>query len=296
MKKILISISILLFSLNSFSQAMVTSTGIAIQGIAKNGSSQAITSQSVPIVVELYYTVNSTNYSITTQSGTVNTDAYGIFAYVLNIDNSKFLTISNTEAYIKISANGIVFANEKLQAVPYTIFAQNGVPTGTIMPFGGDAIPAGWLLADGSTIPSDDYYKPLRDLVGSTLPNLNGIFLRGTGTRTGTTYVGPSLKSIQTDVVRNHIHSISISGETTTTDGNHTHGGRYDRGGSTTLTWTNQLDGANDGNERWSIDNWTSSNGDHSHTLSGSGTSTTQTGGADETRPVNYGVKYLIKI
>lgn len=302
MKKYIIYLLLLTCSLNAFSQARVTSSGIAIQGIARTSNNAAITNNQISVQAEIYSVVAGTNYSIISQTGIINTDNAGIFAYVVNIDSSTFLKIANTEAYIKISANNIVFANEKLYAVPYAIHAQNGVPTGSIMAYAGDVIPKGWLLADGSAIPNDDFYSALRAIYGTHLPNLKGMFLRGQGA--GTTYTGPNLKSIDLDVVRNHVHAISYTGGTTSTNGAHTHGGRHDRGGNVTLTWTNQLNTGNNGDERWLIDTWTSApnsgdadvNGNHTHTLSGSGVTATQSGGLTETRPVNYGVNFIIKI
>ena len=109
MKNILLTILLVITSFKVNAQARVTSSGISIQGIAKNAADAALTNQAVPIVVTIYYTVNSTNYTITSQTGTVNTDAYGFFAYVVNISSDKFLGIANTEAYIKVAANGVVF-------------------------------------------------------------------------------------------------------------------------------------------------------------------------------------------
>jgi hypothetical protein len=293
MKNILITTAIMFSALLTNAQARVTSTGISIQGIAKDGNNAALVNQAVPIAIEIYYTANSTNFSIASQTGTVNTDGFGFFAYVVNIDSSKFIKISNREAYIKISANGVIFANEKLQAVPYAIYAQNGVPTGTVMPFAGETIPDGWLLADGSAIPSDEFYKPLRDMLGSSfLPNLKGLFLRGAGA--GTSYTGPNLQALQLDAIQSHAHSLSYTGSTTSTDGSHTHDGYQDRGGSTNHSGT-YMDGSNGGDEQW-LGSWLRNAGAHTHIISGNGTSSNPNIGAVETRPVNYGVNFIIKI
>jgi len=292
MKNILLIFGLLL-SINIVNaQARVTSTGVSIQGIAKDASNAALTNQAVPIVVDIYYTSSNTNYSITSQTGTINTDGFGFFAYVVNIDSSKFLKICNKEAYIKVSANGMVFANEKLQAVPYAIYAQNGVPTGTVMPFAGETIPDGWLLADGSAIPNDDYYKPLRDMLGTYLPNLKGLFLRGAGA--GTSYTGPNLQAAQLDQTQSHLHSLSYSGGSTSTNGSHTHNGYEDRGGSTTHSGV-YISYANNGDEQW-LNSWLRTAGAHTHTISGTGTSSNPNVSAAETRPVNYGVNFIIKI
>ena len=50
------------------------------------------------------------------------------------------------------------------------------------MPYVGTSAPAGWLLCDGSSIPVEDSTLALRTVLGSTnTPNLQGMFLRGTG-------------------------------------------------------------------------------------------------------------------
>ena len=116
MKKFLFILLFLGSFTSAFSQAAVTSSGISIQGIAKSSTNTAITNTTVPITVDIYTTFSSTNYSITTNSGNVNTDAFGVFAYVVPIDSSTFLKISNSEAYIRIKSNNVVFATEKLQA------------------------------------------------------------------------------------------------------------------------------------------------------------------------------------
>lgn len=54
------------------------------------------------------------------------------------------------------------------------------VPMGTILPFLGPEIPSGWLLCDGSDIPSG--YSTFISFLGSTrTPNLAGRTLIGTG-------------------------------------------------------------------------------------------------------------------
>jgi hypothetical protein len=70
-----------------------------------------------------------------------------------------------------------------------TILLGSVIPTGTISPFAGGAVPAGWLLCDGSTV-SRSTYSALFDKIstfhgagdGSTtfhLPDYRGRFLRG---------------------------------------------------------------------------------------------------------------------
>jgi Phage Tail Collar Domain len=302
---------LLLFSISTVivnGQARVTSTGIAIQGIARNGSS-AVANASVSIDTDIYFVTGNTTTSIKTGTGSVTTDSYGIFSYVVPITNTEFLKISNKETYLKIKANGVVFADEKLNAVPYAIHAQNGVPTGSIMPFSSDAIPAGWLLCDGSTIPTGVEYDALRNLFSNNkVPNLKGMFLRATGSQSS--YTGPSLLQYQSDAIKSHLHAITISGYTST-DGNHTHSGKRNAGGSLSMGPVVNFDYGNNGDEKYLYD-WTSTpvpevsanngiynidnTGSHYHNITGTGTSGSYSDGISETRPANYGVNYIIKI
>jgi microcystin-dependent protein len=61
------------------------------------------------------------------------------------------------------------------------------MPTGAIIPYYGETAPKGWLLCDGSSIPSGDEYESLRILLGSSdnpainTPNLTGKVLLGMG-------------------------------------------------------------------------------------------------------------------
>ncbi|MDY6941722.1 MAG: phage tail protein [Pseudomonadota bacterium] len=79
---------------------------------------------------------------------------------------------------------------------------QNGelaVPVGTVVAFFGDEIPFGWLLCDGRALPPG--YSELQALVGENLPDLRGMFLRG---RTD----GRELGSYQPDALIEHAHLV----------------------------------------------------------------------------------------
>lgn len=56
-------------------------------------------------------------------------------------------------------------------------------PIGAIVPFAGTAIPAGWLLCDGSTFSGATYPGLQAALAGTTLPDLRNRFVLGAGTR-----------------------------------------------------------------------------------------------------------------
>ena len=277
-------------SINVKAQTNVTSSGMSIQGIARDENNAAIANvDQLGLVFTIYYLgTGNSEQPILTRTANVKTDNFGVFSYVLDIDQTIYNQIGTHSAYLKVTQGSVVFSNEKLQAVPYSIFAQNGVPTGAIMPFVGTTAPQGWLLCDGSNIPVNDYTANLRTLLGtSTTPDLRAMFLRGAGS--GNSHTGPDLKTVQQDDLKSHLHGISL---TTSSAGAHSHTTGFsndDYNGSGGTNKNGLEDDTNIGNNRTLP---TSTDGNHTHTVSGN---TSATGGT-ETRPINYGVNYIIKL
>ncbi len=290
---ILFLLASFLYVSNAFAQANVLSSGISIQGIARDENNSALANMSsLPLAFKIYY-LNTNNAEVDIQNSSANviTDNFGVFSYVMTIDKTLFTAICNTQAYLKVSSGSTVFSNEKLQAVPYAIHAQNGVPTGTIMAYIGATAPEGWLLCNGAFFTDNIANAKLRELLGSfNTPNLTARYLRGTGTSEGRGGLG--LKDYQYDEFRPHNHGISLN---TTTTGNHSHvtyfsnddynlsGGSYTNGtGKDSNTQNNQTLPTN-------------TTGDHQHQVIGN-TADTGNATANETRPYSYGVNYIIKI
>jgi hypothetical protein len=294
---------LILFFLASFfaaknvnAQANVTATGISIQGIARDESNSALSNiDALSLNFRIYY-LDGANAEvlILNETNNVRTDNFGVFSYVMNIPNTVFTQICNTSAYLKVTQGSVVFSNEKLQAVPYAIHAQNGVPTGTIMAYIGSTAPTGWLLCNGSTFDDNATNAKLKELLGSTTtPNLNARYLRGTGTVTGREAI--TLKGTQDDSFREHNHGVGslVTNET----GSHNHsdgdwsrlmknGFNYTMGGG-----TDNSNGEPSLNEAKVMVNA----GNHTHTISGT---TANAGNAtvNETRVFSYGVTWIIKI
>lgn len=282
----------LLIIANANAQTNVTSSGMSIQGIARDENNAAIANiDQLALVFTVYYlNTGGSEQLILTKTASVKTDNFGVFSYVLDIDQSQYGLISSQSAYLKVVQGSVVFSNEKLQAVPYAIFAQNGVPTGSIMPFIGTVSPIGWLLCDGKSFTDDVTTAKLKALLGSTnTPNLNGMFLRGTGT-TSTGQTGPTLKTVQQEDLKQHLHAVNLN---TTLMGEHFHAQNVSAnswtGGTGQRTDYNKDE---NGTTAYSQGINTGNAGAHTHNVSGN---TALTGGA-ETRPVNYGVNYIIKI
>nr|WP_314835131.1 tail fiber protein [uncultured Flavobacterium sp.] len=298
MKKIYLVLILALGFLSTVtSQTNVTSSGLSVQGIARDINNEALANiDQLDLKFEVYYLIgaSTTPTNILSALTTVKTDNFGVFSYVVNINQDQSNLISTQSAYLKVSSGSVVFSDEKLQTVPYAIYAQNGVPTGSIMPFIGTVAPNGWLLCDGTAIPSGAYYDKLKTLAGNNTPNLQGMFLRGAGSQTAyPDKVGPAIKVVQQDDVKAHLHTVAL---TTNSAGAHYHflnrrsnpdSGAYDSGDS------NLTEESGVTTNRAIIGKFsTLTAGDHTHNINGN---TANTGGT-ETRPINYGVNYIIKI
>jgi microcystin-dependent protein len=287
-KLLFLSVLMLLAVFGSFAQ--ITTTGMAIQGIARDATTNnAITNSTISLKFTVYYGATPVN-AIPSVTPTVTTDAFGVFSYTLDVSEIENKIIYDKQLFLKIEqtspSNGVI-SDEKLNFVPYAVSASNGVPTGSIMPFVGTTAPRGWWLCDGSTLPSKA--TELITLIGSNAPDLRGMFLSGAGG--SLTHVGPALKAVQEDLLGSHLHEKGTIA--TTSAGDHTHTTRFYNddfngvGGAKIYTGLE-----NDGDGINNTDRSTTSNGAHTHTISGS---TALTGGT-ETRPVNYGVNYIIKL
>ena len=115
------------------------------------------------------------------------------------------------QGYIKV--NGTTAAT--LDATGITT---GGVPAGAVMAFAMNSAPSGWLVADGTAVSRSDYARLFAAVGtnhgvgnGSTtfnLPDLRGIFVRGSGSQTisGTTYSGV-FSDRQQDALRSHQHT-----------------------------------------------------------------------------------------
>ncbi len=304
MKNIILFL-LLLTSFTGFSQANVTSSGISLKGILRDGSNTILTNQAASIKAELYYIgANNTEVTFITRTGNITSDGFGVFSFIVDINKSEFIKISNYPSYIKVNTGSTLLVKEKLKTVPYAIHAQNGVPTGAIIAISTARVPPGYILADGRAIPNDDYHAALRAMFGSNVPDLRGLFLRGAGTQTvsGTSYTGPSVRAYQADGVETHLHAFTFTG-TTSNAGAHQHAIPYNKDGgvriSPAISDTNieaSSGGVANSDDSW-LPDWFDDSGGHTHTFTASGTSGAfPSSGGTQTTPVANGVLYIIKI
>jgi microcystin-dependent protein len=170
-----------------------------------------------------------------------------------------------------------------------------GLPVGSIVPFGGNQLPEGWMWCNGREI-SRQAYPLLFNAIGTNwggtadatfkLPDLRGYFLRGVDSsatvdpealartdRNGNTITGARAGTYQNDAFASHNHSIHDPG----------HAHNYKDHGQGT---PNTFDNANDRGV----------NGDEVRTSYAATTGITiDAAGGRETRPKNAYVNYMIK-
>lgn len=293
MKTPIILIAYLLLVTHSiFSQS--TTNGISVQGIARDANKAALTDKLLTFTFEIQQASGGTSYY--KESIDIRTDPYGVFSHIIGTGNvasgsGDFVSIPFRQTHMKLiisvlyDGTNVVVSNSPFQYVPYAISADNGVPTGTIVAFAGPEgnIPKGWVLCDGRTLTTIDGATNLIALIGSNAPDLRGMFIRGTGTSSVNGQAGPALRATQSDALKSHNHT-----GTTDIAGNHTH----------SRTTNNQASEDGDGAIAWNNTDGDASNttvevdaaGEHTHTF------TTANTGGGETRPVNYGVNYIIKL
>ena len=92
-------------------------------------------------------------------------------------------------------------------------------PIGTVIWFGGNTAPTGYLKLNGDSIPNGSGtvqgvtadFSALYAVVGATLPDLRGEFVRGWDDGKGTDS-GRSIRSTQTELIKSHRHWISKAG------------------------------------------------------------------------------------
>jgi microcystin-dependent protein len=177
-------------------------------------------------------------------------------------------------------------------------------PVGSIMAYTLSSSPSGWLICDGTAV-SRSTYSALFLAIGITfgngnttttfnVPNYQGAFLRGTGAVGN--YAGPAVNTSQNHATQIHSHTANSS----VTDPQHAH---------TQITYNDDYNSSNvDGqsNYSWSKPDAYASDQHKStmYNINNASTgisvattvanSTTSTD-ANETRPYNYGVYWIIK-
>ena len=98
--------------------------------------------------------------------------------------------------------------------------AEDIIPTGVILPYGGTSAPTGWLLCDGTAV-SRWTYRRLFVVIGTTfgadngstfkVPNMKGVSLTGVGSQiiNDRSKTGPNLGEVREDQFQGHRHGFN---------------------------------------------------------------------------------------
>ena len=192
------------------------------------------------------------------------------------------------------------------------IISSSVPPAGSIIAFLGNAEPEGWLFMDGVTRTnnSDGKYNTLATLGiglgGSgtsnyTPPNYSAAFLRGIGNNNG--YSGPELNKPQTDDTKPHNHTAIV--DATSSSHSHTvdsHSHNFPNIGTRGTDFV--YDGQNVSKDKdtfyvyragQNVGSSGSGPNTNSATVNLSPTITINNNSGSETRPYNYGVRWILK-
>lgn len=195
----------------------------------------------------------------------------------------------NAVTIAKMSDNSINTSEIVNNAVTRAKVTPGGFnPVGTVIWYAGSTAPAGYLKANGDAIANGSGttqsitadFSELYAIVGSTLPDLRGEFIRGWDDGKGTDS-GRSIKSTQSDQNKQHNHSATSSA----TDSGHTHGfdAAYSIGGHT--------DDGGSPDERSTTQSRTTGSGQANISV----TTTVANDGGTEARPRNIALLACIK-
>ena len=190
------------------SNAQNSGLGFNYQAVVRNLNGVLLADTTINLRVSLY----PGQYAQTptwVETHEVHTDFSGCFGITVGKgerDNSSitqnYSDVNFSAIYywlkIEILEGGIYreISYSQLPSSPYAEAAFNSmIPAGVIVPYGGDSIPDGWMLCDGSPVSRTDYLK-LYEAIGvcwgigdgSTtfnLPDMRGMFLRGVSGESG---------------------------------------------------------------------------------------------------------------
>lgn len=296
-KLLLLSFLMLLSVATNYAQTSAQASGIAVQGIARDNNNTAIPGP-VALTFTIYYKVSGAPTTAYTETVTVTADAFGVFSHVIDNPADKNFLFEKHQMWLEIKlGSGAVISNEKFNHVPYAIAANNGVPTGSIMPYIGGSAPAGWALCNGQDLSLIAGTEALIALLGSNLaPNLSGRFLKGAGTPLEANVAPIAVKEPQAQSVplKQHLHDKGTLGA----DNNIVIAAGQNV--ATSQEWIRR--GYKNGETGGDLFNLVSetytqavnANTNHGHIISGSTAETAIDN--SEVRPSSYGVNYIIKL
>jgi microcystin-dependent protein len=300
-----------------FATTISFAQGISVQGIARNAAGSAMTNKSLTFT---FIIADGNSAPIFLETQAITTDLFGVFSHIVGTGNTAGATFSSIDfslddLKLKISVapdgNDIEIYNQPFQYTPYAHYAKraasadnainaanavkadNGVPTGAIMPFAGQNAPDGWVLCHGQNIASVAGSQALRTLLGSqNAPSLRGRFLKGAGNPVESNVDEIILNKSQSQQTRLTQHKHSSGDLKNSGVGNHTHD-------DSQVNNTREVVVGGLADKKNVYYNKTTRNsgggGAHNHVISGN-TGDTNEASSKEIRPSSYGVNYIIKL
>jgi hypothetical protein len=176
-------------------------------------------------------------------------------------------------------------------------------PAGSIASYLGTTDPDGWVICDGAarTVTDARYTYVLAMGIGSgtvnnyTPPDYRGAFLRGSGTNgTNSTYAGPTNGTSQTDDITSHTHTLTDPGHTHVLDVR-TSGGQQTSFKTLGFSWNSVNNLYQTKTSLYYSSSVMCELGQNS-ILSSSSSLSIANYGDTETRPVNFGVNWILKL
>ena len=267
---------------------------LTVAGVTQlNGASQVNGSLTTTNAVALTGTAGVTIATPVSTSGNIDITIGGSADLSVNSTNVNFYggSVTNWRGQLNLTqgaGTATVTYTRPLTAPSGSLITANLnqflVIPGTIIAFGGAATPAGYLACQGQAV-SRSQYADLYLAIGTTwgagdgtttfnLPDLRGLFLRGTGTNgtqnnsAGSRAAGPAVGAKVVDTFRQHNHSLLNAD-----------------GSNVNTNWRNLTDSINQGGNSGLT---SSGNVNYGQTVVGNA-------GSTETQPVNAGVFYCIK-
>ena len=207
MKKVLLMFVLCSICMISYAQGN-SGLGFNYQAVIRGNDGFVVPSKNVELRFSLMPGQQATQASWV-ETHNVKTDAYGTIGLIVGKGTkaggvaAEFKDVNFAAIHywlkveIKESGNYRELSYMALSSVPYAEVVTNavGMPAGTIVPYGGENIPEGWLLCDGREISRSEYanlYDAIKTIWGfgnnSTtfnLPDMRGMFLRGVSANSG---------------------------------------------------------------------------------------------------------------
>ena len=161
--------------------------------------------------------------------------ASGVLPTDITVDHGNIVSNAIRNAEIKDSEITLAKLASSLLTSIQTTYSN---PVGTIIWYAGETAPTGYLKANGDSIANGSGttqsitadFSALYAIVGATLPDLRGEFIRGWDDSKGTDS-GREIRSTQSDDNKAHVHTITDPGHKHTTKG---HGTNDDGGNNVT--------------------------------------------------------------